>query len=235
MATETFSPAGLTGPAAGPSNAARALTRTLLACGVLYGVAYVLANDVVAAALVDGYSRAHQAISELSATAAPSRGFLRAMLPVFTALLVGFGLGVLRVAAGSRALKATGALLLAGGVAGVSWLWFPMTSRQEMGTGPMPANDVGHLVLSGLTVVLIVLQMAFGAAAFGTRFRLFTAAALATTVGFGVLTSVVAQNLVDGGPTRWMGLYERIGVGAWLAWMAVLALALLRTRAPARP
>ena len=49
------------------------LQRILLICGIGYGVTYVVSNDLIAAAMFDGYSRLDQAISELSGTRAPSQ------------------------------------------------------------------------------------------------------------------------------------------------------------------
>ena len=47
--------------------------QALLACGIVYALLYVIVNDVIAATLYDGYSRMSQAVSELSATGAPTR------------------------------------------------------------------------------------------------------------------------------------------------------------------
>jgi Protein of unknown function (DUF998) len=216
-----------------PDALGAAVTRALLACGILYGALYVVANDLVAAASIDGYSRLDQAVSELSANGATSQPFLRAMLPVFTLLMLGFAAGVWRAAQGSRALRITGGLLVASGVVGVTWLWFPMTARGDMvGGAPMPANDLGHLVLSGLTVALILLEMGFAAAAFGKWFRVFSAAAAVTLLSAGALMGSLAAVVSKGEPTHWMGLYERIMLGAWLLWMAALAGRLMRSRTP---
>lgn len=228
MATATVHPSDFSTP-----TAPAALTRVLLACGIAYAVLYVFANDVVAASLFPGYSRLDQAVSELSGTRAPSKVFLQLMLPVFTALLLGFGAGVWRAAGHSRALRIAGALLLASGVVGVSWLFFPMTTREEMTPGPMAANDVGHLVLSGLTVSLILLEMGFSAAALGRGFRLLTAACAAAMLGFGAAMSAGATKVGESA-TPLMGLYERLMLGGWLVWMSALAVVLLR-RLPATP
>src|SRR3954468_7372525 len=58
------------------------LQKVLLACGVLYSAAYVVANDLIAAAHYRGYSRTSHAVSELSATGAPTKAFLAATIPV---------------------------------------------------------------------------------------------------------------------------------------------------------
>lgn len=204
------------------------LGKVLLACGVAYGIAYVVFNDAIGATIYDGYSRVDQAISELSSTDAPSKALLTAALPLFSVLVIGFGVGVRKAAAGSRALRVTGAALIAQGVVFPLWLLFPMSSREVLvAEGSGAANDVGHLALSAVAVALILTEMGFGARALGWRFRVFTIAMAATTLIFGALTGLLTQGIETGDPTRWMGLVERVSYGAWLMWMAVLAIALL--------
>jgi hypothetical protein len=201
------------------------LRKALLVCGVLYPISYIVANDLIAAKFYDGYSRIGQAISELSATEAPSKTFLTGMLPVFSLLVVGFGLGVWQAAHGSRALRVTGGLLVAQGLLFPLWLLFPMTSREEMVEGTRAANDVGHLVLSGTAVLFIMAELGFSAPAFGKRFRLFSVAMGASALTFGALMNRLSSGITED-HTPWMGFAERITYGSWLLWMAVLAIAL---------
>jgi hypothetical protein len=123
----------------------------------------------------------------------------------------------------------TGALVVAHGVVALLWLVFPMTSRAEIAPGaPAAANDVGHLALTAATLAFVLAQFGFSAAAFGGRFRLYAMVSGLTVVVFGALTGVQAVRLAAGEPTPWMGLFERISIGSWLLWMAVLALLLMR-------
>jgi hypothetical protein len=212
-----------------PDQSASSVTlQALLACGVLYSLTYVVANDLVAAAHYKGYSSMSQAVSELSATGAPTKTFLTAMLPVWTALMIAFGVGVWRSARGRRALKATAGLLVAFGVTGVLWLAFPMTSRDEMVKGTTPANDIGHLVLTAATILFILGMIGFAASAFGKRFRRYSIVTAATVLVFGALTGMESPRIPKGEPTPWLGLSERISIGAWLVWMVVLAIILIR-------
>ena len=208
----------------------------LLSCGIAYPVAYVVANDVIAAARYPGYSRITQAVSELSATGAPSRRFLVRMLPVFTGLTAAYGIGVWNAAGRRRALRATGLVLLASGATGMAWLPFPMSSRDAIAGGAATGGDTGHLVLTGLTVSEILALLGAGSAAFGTRFRIYSLTSAAVVLLFGTLTSREGAKLADGQPTPGMGLYERVSIGTWLQWMATLATILLREqrRLPAR-
>lgn len=189
---------------------------------------YVVANDVIAASRYPGYRRADQAVSELSATGAPTRPFLVAMLPVFTGLTAAYGVGVWRAAGNRRALRATGAVLLASGATGIAWLPFPMSSREDIARGATTGGDTGHLVLSGLTVAEILALLGSGSGAFGTRFRTYSLTSAAVVLLSGALMSRQSAKLPDGQPTPGLGLYERISIGAWLQWMATLATILLR-------
>jgi len=201
----------------------------LLSCGIAYGVVYVISNDLVAATIYDGYSRMDQAVSELSATSAPSQAFLRAMLPVYTALMVGFGVGVWQSAAGKRSVKVLGELLVAFGLTGVMWLPFPMSSRSEIVAGTTQANDVGHLVLSTVTVVLILATVGLGMAAVRRRwFRVYSWVTIVVVLAAGAGTGALSPRIAEGEPTPWLGFYERASFGAWLLWLAMLSLLLLR-------
>lgn len=203
-------------------------TTLLLGCGVLYASSYAIGNDVVAASRYHGYSRTSQAVSELSATGAPTRTFLTMMLLVWTALMIAFGAGVVRSAPGVRSLHVTGGILIAFGVSGVAWLAFPMTTRDEMVQGTTATNDVGHIALSGVTVVFIVAQLFFGSRAFGTRFRRYSAVAGLTVLVFGALTAMKSSKIAADEPTPMLGVFERIDIGAWLLWLAVFAIACIR-------
>ena len=208
------------------------VVNVLLGCGIAYPVGYVVANDVIAASRYPGYSRRDQAISELSAVGARTRGFVNGTLPVFTALTAAYGVGVWARAAGRRSLRAAGTVLLASGATSVAWLPFPMSSRRDIASGKSASNDVGHLVLTGLTVVEIVALLGSGSAAFGPKFRVYSLASAAVVLGGGALTARQAAKMSGGKPTRGMGVYERACIGSWLQWMAVLAVILLREKRP---
>ncbi|HEY5856424.1 MAG TPA: DUF998 domain-containing protein [Aldersonia sp.] len=210
------------------------VTAALLLCGIAYGVAYVVVNDVVAAAMYPGYDPLDQAVSELSATGAPPQTFLRWMLFVFTPLLTAFGVGVWRAAGPRRALRGVGATLVAFAVMGVLWLPAPMSAREDIAAGQETGNDLAHLVLAGGTVVLIVLMIGLGAAAVAGWFRIYSIVTLAIVLAAGAMTSMLSTRLPSGEPTPLLGFYERADIGAWLLWMAVLAVVLVREPAVER-
>jgi hypothetical protein len=200
--------------------------RPLLACGLLYAGLYPIVNDVIAAGLYDGYSRMDQAVSELSATGAPSHAFLTAVGPVFSLLFIGFGLGVWKSAEGRRALRLSGALLVAHGAMSFLWMFGPMSRREVIAAGGATSADTMHLVLSAATGVFVTTYVATTAFAFGRVFRIYSVVTIAAALVFGLLSAQV-DKIEAGDPTPWMGLLERIGIGAWLLWVAVVALILL--------
>jgi Protein of unknown function (DUF998) len=89
--------------------------KILLLGGILSPALYALA-DVLAGIQWEGYSFRDQTISELGAIGAPSRQLFSALLILVYLLLVAFGVGVWRSAAGKRAVRVAGGLLVALGV-----------------------------------------------------------------------------------------------------------------------
>jgi hypothetical protein len=201
--------------------------QALLACGLLYAVLYPIVNDVIAAALYDGYSRMDQAVSELSATGAPTHALLTAVGPVFSLLFIGFGLGVWQSARGRRALQLSGALIVAHGAMSLLWMFGPMSRREVIAAGGATSADTMHLVLSAATGLFVTAYVATTAFAFRWMFRLYSVVTIATALLFGLLSAQV-DKIQAAEPTPYMGLLERIGIGAWLLWVAVLALILMR-------
>jgi hypothetical protein len=201
----------------------------LLACGLLYAVLYPIVNDVIAATLYDGYSRMDQAVSELSATGAPTHAFLTAIGPVFSLFFIGFGIGVWQSAYEKRSLRLAGGLMIAHGAMGFLWMIAPMSQREVIAAGGATSADTMHLVLSGATGLFVTAYVATTAVAFGRIFRLYSIATIATALLFGFLSAQV-DKIEAGEPTPYMGLLERIGIGAWLLWVAVVAIGLIRTQ-----
>jgi hypothetical protein len=79
-------------------------------------------------------------------------------------------------------------------------------------------------------VVLIVAIIGFGAAAMGTRFRIFSGIVVLLILAAGGIVSTSIEAIAANRPTPWMGLLERVSVYGPLLWMAVLALVLLRRK-----
>jgi hypothetical protein len=108
-----------------------------------------------------------------------------------------------------------------------------MHMREVVARGGGTFSDTMHVTLTIVLSLLFLLAMAFGAAAFGKRFRVYSVATILTLVAFGAMASMQAGALATNEPTPWQGVYERINVAAYLLWMVVLAIALLRGRSGA--
>jgi hypothetical protein len=89
-------------------------------------------------------------------------------------------------------------------------------------------TDTMHIVFATVTVLLMLLAIGFGAAAFGKRFRLYSIATIALLVVFGALTGLESPRIAANLPTPWVGVWERINIGVFLLWVVALAIALLR-------
>jgi hypothetical protein len=206
-----------------------AVQSALLVCGVLASVVYVAAT-VAGALRWEGYSTVHQAVSELSAIDTPSRPLMVTLLLVHSVLALAFGVAVLSVAGRNRALRVTAWMLVAIGVVDLVAPLFPMHRRGVAGTW----TDTGHIVFTVLNVLPILLAIGFGAVAFRGWVRVYSLVTLAAAILFGALAGTQGAQIAADEPTPWHGIYERIMIGSYLLWMAVLAVTLLRARPPSR-
>ena len=73
-----------------------------------------------------------------------------------------------------------------------------------------------------------MLIVGFGAAALGRRFRLYSIATVVIVLACGAVTGTYASDVQADLPTPWVGVWERISIATFMAWIVVLAIALLR-------
>ena len=207
----------------------------LLVCGILSSVLYFVMTNILGPLLWDSYSLRSNWVSELFAFGAPSRSVIVPLGIVYQVLMTAFGLGVLLSDGRNRKLRVAGALLVAYGAVGITAPFFSMHMREYLKIHGPALTDTMHKILTGVTVLLMFLAIAFGAAALGRRFRLYSIATIATLLLFGVLTMPAASRVEKGLPTPWTGLMERISIGVFLIWVVVLAIALLRAHSDSHP
>ena len=203
-------------------------SRLLLVCGLLSSLLYAAMLAFVPS-WWDGYSSAAQTVSELSAIGAPTRPLWVPLGVAWTLLFAAFGFGVRAAAGASRALRVAGAAIVVHGLLGL--FWPPMHLR---GAG-FTLTDALHIVWTAATGVLMLVAMGFAATARGRGFRLHSVATMTILVGTGAMTALDAPRIAAGLPTPWVGLWERIGIAAFLVWTAALAVALLAERPAAMP
>jgi hypothetical protein len=205
----------------------------LLVSGILSAVLYA-AMTVFVAMQWEGYSSASQTVSELSAIGAPTRRLWVFLVPVYAALVVAFGCGIWGSSRSNGPLHVVGGVMIADGLLGFAWP--PMHLREVLAAGGGTLTDTLHLVFSAAAVLLMLLAIGFGAAAFGKRFRLYSIATMAILGTFGALTALDAPRVAANLPTPWAGVWERLNIAAYLLWVVVLATVLLRTSSePAAP
>ncbi len=206
--------------------------KALLVCGILSSLLYVAMNVFVAMQWKD-YSCASQTVSELSAIGAPTRPLWVLLGIAYTSLVVAFGCGVWASARRNGLLRIVGGLMVASGVIGLDWP--PMHQRAVLAAGGGTLTDTMHIVWSVVTVFLFMLEIGFGAAAFGRRFRIYSFATMVILVAYGTLTGMDAPRIQANLPTPFVGVWERISISVFLLWVVVLAIALLRVRDSATP
>jgi hypothetical protein len=199
--------------------------KPLLACGIAASLLYGVMICVIR---YEGYSPISQTVSELSAWGVSTRSLWMVLGSLYDALMIAFALGVWASAGGKRALRMTAGFLLAYGLLGLAWPFASMHQRQVLAAGGGTPADTGHLVLAGVTVALMFAAIAFGASAFGMRFRLYSIATIVILLAFGALTSWNGSRLAANLPTPWVGVWERISIAGFLLWVVVLAIVLLR-------
>lgn len=201
---------------------ARTLNRMLLASGAAAAAVYI-GLDLIAASLYPRYSLRDQAISELSATGAPTAELWSWVTPVFGIFLVAFAIGLWRTCSG-RAMRVTAALILVLAALGPLWALFPMHQR---GT-PVNTQDVGHLVLAGASVVLITGFMISGTIGMGGWFGVVSVPLTGLVFATFIWTFTFPGRVAVNGPTPWMGVIERVAIYGYLLWIGELALLLFR-------
>ena len=188
--------------------------KTLLAVGALSSLLYVLATDVVAASAWDGYRRSEQMVSELFAVGSPGRDVLVPFTWLYTVLFTAFGVGVWNSVRGNRALRIGGGLLIGYGLWNIMGALYPLTLGDD-------ASIPMHILATNVQLALMVSAMCFVAAGFHGRMRVYSIASLAASAVMGVVAFMAAP-----GPNLVLGIGERISIGAFLLWVAVLAVAL---------
>src|SRR6476646_11241573 len=184
----------------------------LLLCGAAASLVYV-SSDVIGALSYPGYDYSSQAISEMSAIGAPTAELLAPFYTAFSVLFAAFAAGIWLAAGGRRSLRWSAGLLIAVAALGIAWAFFPMSMR---GAG-RSSTDTMHLILSGVTMLLLAGAVATGAAAFGRTFRIYSIATVIAMIAFFGLTMLDARH-IDTGATPYMGINERVSMAAWLLW-----------------
>jgi hypothetical protein len=195
------------------------LRKLLLACGALASLLYI-ATDLTAAMVYPSYHGfISQAVSELTAIGAPTRSLVHPMFIAYDVLVIAFAVGLWMTVREDR-LRVTAAFIAAIGAVGL--LAAPFADMNQRGA-VLAANDQLHIAVTTVIVLCIFGGVMFAAATLTRRFFAYSMATLVVLAVFGVLAGVQGMRLAAGEPTPWLGLTERIHIGAYLLWMAMLS------------
>lgn len=200
--------------------------KVLLVCGILSSLLYI-ATVVLAAMVWEGYSSTSQTVSELIAIDAPTRPPVVPLFVIYSLLVYAFGLGIWGSVGQKHALRLVAVGLIGKEILGlVVTLFFPMHLRGVETT----VTDTIHGALTLVGVLFMLLAIGSGAMAFGKRFSLYSIGTILMFLVGGALAGLGAPRLAANLPTPWMGVTERVNIFAYMLWVVVLAIALLRGR-----
>ena len=197
----------------------------LLVCGILSMLWYVAINIIVPMQY-PGYDVVSQTVSELSAIDAPTRTFWFVLCVFYSLLFIAFGSGIWLSANGNPKLRFVAVVIVVHAVFG--FFWPPMHRREIIAAGRGTLTDTLHLVWAFVHLILMLLMIGFGAAALGKGFRIFSAVIVLAFLVFGTLTSIESRGIEANLPTPYVGIWERINIGAYMLWVIVFAIILLR-------
>ena len=199
--------------------------KSLLICGILSMLWYIAINIIVPMQY-PGYDIVSQTVSELSAIDAPSRTFWFVLCIFYSLFFMAFGAGIWLSANGNRKLHFVAAVVIFDAVLG--FFWPPMHRREVIAAGGATLTDTLHLVWAFVHLCLMLLMIGFGAAALGKGFRIFSLTIVLVFIVFGILTTKESLGIEADLPTPHVGTWERINIGAYMLWVIVFAIELLR-------
>ena len=201
------------------------LQKTFLFCGIASIVWYVAMNVIVP--LTDtGYNISSQTVSELSAIDAPTRPLWIFLSIPFSLLTILFGYGVWLSAGQSKKLRFVALVIIFDAVIGS--FWPPMHKREVIAAGGGTVTDTLHLLWAFVHLACMLLMIGFSMAALDKVFRIYSITTLVVFMVFGTLTTIESSGIETGEPTPYIGIWERINIAAYMLWIVVFAIALLK-------
>lgn len=193
---------------------------SLLAGGPLSSLLYVVFTDGIAASQWAGYRRTEQMVSELFAVGSPGYSVTAPFTWLYTVLFTAFGIGAWISVRGNRALRIGAGLLTAYGLWNILGAIFPLRLGDDTSIPP-------HIIVTNIQLALMVAAMCFVAAGFHGWMRIYSIVSLVAAAAAGIIAFIAAP-----GPNMVLGISERISIGAFLLWAAVLAVVLWKQPRP---
>lgn len=195
--------------------------------GILSPIFYLLAV-VVGGVLWPEYSHLRQPISELTADFAPNMPIVDLLF--WAANISGLLFGLLLLFGASkknRIFKVTAILLVISGVVGIAFAFFP----QDPIGAPLSFKGLMHFVLAGLASISTIAIVYTGAFAFSflKNIKKFSLVMGTVIVLSGFLTVFATQNF-----GHIFGVFERITIFSYMAWLLTVSFALLNNEVEAK-
>jgi len=106
--------------------------------------------------------------------------------------------------------------------------WPPMHQREALVAGGGTISDTLHIAWTFVHLAMILLMIGYGATLFGKPFRVFSVFIVLVFIVFGILTAKESGGLETGLPTPYIGIWERINIAAYMLWIVVFAMGLIR-------
>ena len=141
-------------------------------------------------------------------------------------LIVAFGWGVWISAAENRWLRISSFLLIVYAIIGLAWP--PMHQREVLAAGGGTITDTMHIVFTIISVLLMLLVIGFAAASLGKPFLIFSVLSILIMLFFGLMTGLDAPKMEANLATPWIGVWERISIGAYMLWVVVFGFVMLK-------
>ena len=199
--------------------------KSLLLTGIIAMFWYAVINIIVAMQY-PGYDVTTQTVSELSAIDSPTRNLWVLLCTFYSLLFIVFGIGVLLTSNGNKKLQVVAAVIMLDGLIG--FYWPPMHQREVLAAGGGSISDTLHIAWTFIHLVLMLLMIGFGAAVFGKSFKIFSIFIVLIFIVFGILTANESPGLDAGLPTPYIGIWERINIGAYMLWIVVFTIMLFK-------
>jgi len=201
------------------------LRRILVTCGIAAPILYVVTAITGAALRPNAYSHIVNAISELLSNGAPNKEILDIVFNIYNALLLAFAIGAFSsLSNGPRLGRIAMGILTGIQVLSFSWGFFPMDPLGTEATfaGTMH-NVLGGVVALATIVMPLLMGLGFRHASELKRYRVFSFIASGV-----IFVSGLSGVILAGQGVQVFGLFERITIGSYEAWMLITALNLLR-------
>ncbi len=196
----------------------------LLACGIASVVLYIVATIIGAYAWPE-YNSFSQSVSELIAVSAPSASIVIPMFLCYSLLVFAFGAGIWMLAKENKALKFVAVFIIAKELLGViATIFAPMHLRGTETT----VSDIWHIILTAIGVLVCMFPaIIMSAKAFGGWFRVFSIVIILIFLIFGTLAGMDGAKIAENQPTPYTGVWERINIFSYFAWVIALSIKLL--------